>query len=176
MKKLIFYRKESSVPQGAEVLSFIDGRPAFEAQLIRFEVGAVDTLYVPAALCTGWRTKLFANDFQVQFIDEGWPKNELMQAQNRHSIHSYMPKDFTVLLLRPDYMADQYGTDTYLAFITAKDVETAVTQAQEEVRDVDYPENEEKRLIDPTDYLCLFVAEGHHNDLTPSAERKVLDI
>ena len=64
---------------------------------------------------------------------------------------------FTVLLLRPDYMTDNFGQDTYLAYVFAPNANTAIDRAREELRAPDQ---------DPLDYHCLFCTTGHHVDLT----------
>lgn len=63
---------------------------------------------------------------------------------------------FTVLLLRPDYEADEFGQDTYLTYVFADGAQEAVTKAREEVRAQDQ---------DPFDYHCLFCTTGHHLNL-----------
>ena len=73
--------------------------------------------------------------------------------------------DYTVLLLRPDYMADEFGKDTYLAHVSANGAQEAQCKAQAEVISVDY-EGEPDDGVDPTDYHVLFVASGHHEDLS----------
>lgn len=59
-----------------------------------------------------------------------------------------MNKPYTVLLLRPDYMTDYYGTDTYLAHVDAPDPQSAVDIAKDE-------------QDEPEDYVCLFCTDGH---------------
>ena len=68
---------------------------------------------------------------------------------------------YTVLLLRPDYIASDYGQDTYLAWVEADDVAEAQVLAQLEAAEAD-------REKEPSDYYTLFVAAGHLNDLKES--------
>ena len=72
----------------------------------------------------------------------------------------------TVLLLRPDYMTDNYGEDTYTTAVWLPDgtppgerVEKAIELAQEEVVHVDG--DDEGSISEPEDYIALFVAEGN---------------
>ncbi len=76
-------------------------------------------------------------------------------------------KNFSVLLLRPDYATDSYGTDTYFAWVTAEDPRAAVAEARREVFKVDFGEVADCNNQDE-DYAILAVLEGHH-DLLLSA-------
>lgn len=75
---------------------------------------------------------------------------------------------YTVLLQRPDYIADDYGQDTYLAHVLAIDVLTAQETAQQEAYSGDFPGSDAEER-DPcsscADYFVLAVFEGHLNDL-----------
>jgi len=44
---------------------------------------------------------------------------------------------YTVLLLRPDYVADGFGEDTYLAHVRAETPKAAITLAQQKVAGLD---------------------------------------
>ena len=69
-------------------------------------------------------------------------------------------KPYTVLLLRPDYIADEFGHDTYLAYVHARTPREAKRVAQDEVRLVDGD------AADSEDYHPLFIIEGHHQDMS----------
>lgn len=73
-------------------------------------------------------------------------------------------RPYSVLLLRPDYIADDFGWDTYLAHVEAEDVTSAVMIARQSVVAVDgtMPENTE-------DYYVLMVCDGHVKDIRPPA-------
>ena len=73
--------------------------------------------------------------------------------------------NYTVLLLRPDYIADEFGHDTYLAHVVATTAEDAQMRAQVEARDSDQ-DSDSDEWNDPTDYHVLFTAMGHLRDLT----------
>ena len=68
---------------------------------------------------------------------------------------------FTVLLLRPDNIADSFGQDTFLTVVTAPDVEAAIGLARRIVIKTDGGEGNGE------DYPVLFVAEGCHMDIKP---------
>ena len=71
-------------------------------------------------------------------------------------------KRYTVLLLRPDHVADGYGEDTYLAHVRARSPRTAIKRAQREVKALDGHDD-----VHAGDYYPLITMTGHHNDLTP---------
>ena len=77
-----------------------------------------------------------------------------------------MTYQFTVLLLRPDYIADNYGQDTFMSHVEVSEdsVDEAIKAAQEEVLIVDYgTDADEDDLIgvSPEDYHPLLVCRGH---------------
>ena len=81
-------------------------------------------------------------------------------------------KPYTVLLLRPDYIADNYGEDTYMDHVNAESVEQAQKLAQERAWAFDFPpaadmgdEFEGIGDVSFEDYAVLMVIEGHHNDI-----------
>ena len=72
-------------------------------------------------------------------------------------------KKFTVILLRPDYLASDdaggFGQDVYVAFVEAKNVVTAIEFAQDEVFRDDTTDG-----LDPEsryDYALILVLPGH---------------
>ena len=75
-------------------------------------------------------------------------------------------KKFTVLLMRPDYVADGFGEDTYLAHVRAETPEAAITLAQQEVAKLDDIDD-----IKVADYYPLICLTGWREDLTPEAYR-----
>lgn len=70
---------------------------------------------------------------------------------------------YTVLLLRPDYIASDYGQDTYLAWVEADDVATAQVLAQREAYQADVPPDDDDydESAHRPDYHVLIVVEGH---------------
>lgn len=67
-------------------------------------------------------------------------------------------KPYTVLLLYPESIAEQYGEDTYLAHVEADNWDEAVGLAQGQACD-------EGELELAPDFLPLLVIAGHHDDL-----------
>ncbi|MCK9382926.1 MAG: hypothetical protein M0P95_17925 [Sulfuritalea sp.] len=67
---------------------------------------------------------------------------------------------YTVLLLLPDYAADNYGQDTCLSHVDARTVEDAVIRAQDEASN-----NGHTAAAD--DFHPLLVLRGHHDDIKP---------
>lgn len=77
--------------------------------------------------------------------------------------------NYTVLLLRPDYIADEFGKDTYLAHVVANGPALAAEKAQMEawVTDNGGPDEIENDADgEPSDYCVLFATLGHHENLT----------
>lgn len=73
-------------------------------------------------------------------------------------------KEFTVILLRPDYLADEgiggYGQDVYVGQVSAEAPAEAVNKAQAEAYALD--DSYAREPNDPDDYAPLAVFEGHH--------------
>lgn len=69
---------------------------------------------------------------------------------------------FTVMLLKPDYVADNFGQDIALVHVTAPDVESAEMCAQEQYRDA-YCQNSDEDVEDnpAEDYHVLAAFAGH---------------
>lgn len=66
-------------------------------------------------------------------------------------------EDFTVLVLRPDYAAQNYGQDTFLAHVSAATVAQAQKAAKKEAADADREPDD--------DYFVLLALRGHHFDI-----------
>ena len=73
-------------------------------------------------------------------------------------------KSYSVLLLYPDYMTDNFGQETYYTFVTAPDADAAIAAAQQEAVQVNTGEGEEPDAEATADFLPLLVLEGHHNE------------
>lgn len=71
-------------------------------------------------------------------------------------------KNYTVLLLLPDYLASNYGLETFLSFVVAKGVRSAIRQAQRQAR-----LELGAHLVGgrASDFAHLFVCLGHVDDL-----------
>jgi len=68
------------------------------------------------------------------------------------------PKPYTVLLVLPDYLADNYGQETYLVQVDAVNVKEAVAEARREAV------SELNATLD-SDFFVSFVCEGHVDDI-----------
>lgn len=75
-------------------------------------------------------------------------------------------KRYTVLLLRPDHVADGFGQDTYLAHVRATTPRAAIEAAQQEVKALDEHDD-----VQATDYYPLITTRGWLADITPEAYR-----
>ncbi len=67
------------------------------------------------------------------------------------------PSPFTVLLLYPEYMSVNYGQETYLAHVEARDVLHAIQVAQTQACGAS------SSCQDSEDFYPLLVIDGHHN-------------
>lgn len=70
---------------------------------------------------------------------------------------------YTILLLRPDYVASNFGQDTFQAWVEADTVEAAETYAQRAAYESD--RDDDDIVGNPADYYVLAVYEGHLSDL-----------
>lgn len=77
---------------------------------------------------------------------------------------------YTVLVQRPDWIADPYGLDTYLAHVEANGVFEAQDIARDEAWDADHAEDVADGVVDEAEkdeangaraYAILAVFEGH---------------
>lgn len=74
---------------------------------------------------------------------------------------SQVEESVTVMLLRPDYIADEFGKDTFTCVVRgSKNVEDAIRSAQEQVVAVDYPDKDNPFDGDYDDYHVLMVVLG----------------
>lgn len=73
-------------------------------------------------------------------------------------------KPYTVLLLRPDYIAEPYGQDTYLAHVDANNPDEAVVAGQMRVWNEDHGDDAGSSW---DDYHPLLVLDGHLYDASP---------
>ena len=76
-------------------------------------------------------------------------------------------RTWTIVLLYPDYIADSFGQDTYLAYTEADDERTALRKAQLQAMNAQPPAH--RRTAD--DFYPLAVFEGVHTDYSWRAGR-----
>lgn len=77
---------------------------------------------------------------------------------------------YTVILLRPDYMTSNYGQDTWMEAVKARDPEEAVKLARGECLLADnegLDEDDGDFHGSPDDYFVIAVIRGKHDDLNP---------
>lgn len=74
-------------------------------------------------------------------------------------------RKFTIILNRPDYLANDFGTDTYLAHVEAHSTAMAQEMAQLQASNADCKSDAEREDANPEDYAVLAVFEGHLEDL-----------
>lgn len=74
-------------------------------------------------------------------------------------------QSYTVLLLYPDTLTDNYGEDTYLAHVKATTPEKAIRKAQREANAANRFNDTDADFTD--DFLPLLTIEGRHADVTP---------
>ena len=69
---------------------------------------------------------------------------------------------FTVVLMTPDYLANQYGTECTTCHVFAEEriraIMTARTKAQETLDALEH---------DPDDFAVVFVCHGHQANIAP---------
>ena len=76
-------------------------------------------------------------------------------------------KTYTVLLLRPDYISNAYGADTYMTHFVAASAAKAEDMARAEAHQIDTSDGQGPD-VDPLDYAVLMVIEGKHMDIKTS--------
>lgn len=69
---------------------------------------------------------------------------------------------YTVLLLFPDYLASDFGSDTYMSCVAADSPEEALRKVREKA----CLENGQD-LEQAEDFFCLLLIGGRHADLNP---------
>lgn len=77
---------------------------------------------------------------------------------------------YTVILLRPDYMTNNYGQDTWMEAVRARDPEEAVKLARGEclLADNEGLDEDDGDFHGSTDdYFVIAVIRGKHEDLNP---------
>lgn len=80
------------------------------------------------------------------------------------------PRWYTVILLRPDYVASNYGQDAWMEVVKARDPKEAVKRArgQRHRADIHWLAKEDfDSYGSPDDYFVIAVIRGKHEDLNP---------
>ena len=71
--------------------------------------------------------------------------------------------DFTIVLLRPQFIADSYGRQLYVAHIQSIDSKSAVEAALQEVFEADNRDG--LAALTPIPYELCVMFNGHHDPL-----------
>lgn len=80
------------------------------------------------------------------------------------------PRWYTVILLRPDYMAIIYGLDVWMEAVKARDPKDAVKLARGKCHRADNEGRDKDAgdfCGDPDDYFVIAVIRGKHDNLNP---------
>lgn len=67
---------------------------------------------------------------------------------------------YTVMLLRPEYATDDYGTDTYTTYVEASDAELAIVDAKSMCATADYRDGDDQFDQYVSDLHVLAVMKG----------------
>ncbi len=73
-------------------------------------------------------------------------------------------KKYTVLMLLPDTVAENYGEETYLDWTEAETPKEAIAAAQKHAAQA------MEWYVPTEDFFVLFACEGHHVDLNAGLE------
>lgn len=88
--------------------------------------------------------------------------HHIVEAGRQEHAKNGAPKPYTVVLLRPDYIADgDYDADTYTAHVEAVSVYEAIGAAQKDVFAADQAAGLDPDS--PYDYALCDIFEGHHD-------------
>lgn len=72
-------------------------------------------------------------------------------------------KKFTVILLYPDYAAQEFGHETWMGVVDARSPKPALRKARAECKGLN-PD-----IDSPNDLFCIAVIAGEHTDLNPES-------
>lgn len=75
---------------------------------------------------------------------------------------------YTVILLYPDYVTDNFGQDTFMTSVRAADVQEAQMLAQEEAWEPlreSYGDPDNNHAVDLDDMFVIATIRGKHSDI-----------
>ena len=84
-----------------------------------------------------------------------------------------MVTKYSVVLLYPDYLADNYPEETYLAWVTAETPRAAAAAARKEVVDAYVNEFGDDDPPDPIDFSVVFLCPGWVSNYSEFHDRPV---
>ncbi len=76
---------------------------------------------------------------------------------------------YTIVLLRPDYIASSYGQDIYIAHVNAPDPQVALRLARVQARDADAADDRIGLGDNPDDYALCVTFAGHNTAIALGA-------
>ena len=84
MRKIVFHKLRATFEE-AEGLKInpSESLPEIEEAIVQFEKTPGAVLNVLSAMVTGWRTSIWADEVEFEFVGEGWSESTIMQAKNR---------------------------------------------------------------------------------------------
>ena len=80
---------------------------------------------------------------------------------------------YSVVLLYPDYLAENYPEETYLAWVLASTPREAAAAARKEVVDAYIKEYGDDNPPDPIDFSVVFLCPGHIRNYSEFHDRPV---
>lgn len=93
----------------------------------------------------------FCPECDAEYVDE-----DALYCHACGSKRGAGPFPYTVILLYPDYLANQYGEEYYFAWVKARSPKRAPVLARKQVAN-----NLGDRVQNPDDFLCVAVYAGH---------------
>jgi hypothetical protein len=86
-------------------------------------------------------------------------------------------KPYTVMMMYPDYMTDDYGQETYMAWVEGSSLKDAVLKAQRKAVEESMPDETDHEYIETVmdDFFVIFRCEGHVVDLSSAAITELME-
>lgn len=88
----------------------------------------------------------------------------LFHPNHERTMRHYTVRNYTVILLYPDYMQDS-GRETYITHVSATNPDSALRIARRQA----VAANPDQEIDDPTDFAMVAVFLGHHEH-NPTSE------
>ena len=78
-------------------------------------------------------------------------------------------KKYTVILIYPDHVAENYGEEFYTAYVEAKTPKQALAEARAKALTDNSlsSDPESDNFCDAADFACVAMFEGHHDVINP---------
>lgn len=88
-----------------------------------------------------------------------------MTSKNTTTQPATQTNEFTAVLLKPDYAANNYGEDVHVVHVTANTVVSAQINARKQAFNLDNPDGAVEAFGVPDDYIILALFPGHVENL-----------